>query len=348
MLEAWLLVLRLGCMDDLGTAGLAAAGRVKAASPQVEAAGVRWGDAALDCGGGRLFLPGVNQVRVLGLDGGDLGVVEDLPGAQGVGLAPELGIGFACNSRAGTVAIFNLATLEVEKRLRTTGAGPASVLFEPATRRLFAFNERGRNATAFDAFGGAVAGSIPLGGSPGLAVADGAGRLFVSLGDLGEIAILDARQLAVIGRWSLPWVSAPVALALDPGRHRLFTAGADGTLVILDSRDGTVASRLALGGPVAGLACDAGTGQVYVASGRGTLRVVDTGPDGRFRTGNPVATSPGVQAVLLDPHSHCLYLPAHGATRRSLNIQAGPLVVPIRIVGDHGGPGDGNGSKVEE
>jgi len=334
-------------MVGFGTVVLASpAGRQAASLP--EAARARWGDAALDCGGGRLFLPGRNEVRVLGLDGGRLGRVTDLTGVRSVGLAPDLGIGFACNRRAGTVAIFNLATLEVEKRLRTTGAGPAAVLFEPATRRLFAFNEGGCNATAFDAFGGGVAASIPLGGSPGPAVADGAGRIYVSLGELDEVAVLDARQLAVSHRWPAPDLAAPVSMALDPGRHRLFLAGGDGLLVVLDTRDGKVADLLPTGGPVAGLTCDPGTGQVFVGSGQGSLRLLAAGPDGRFRAGKPVATSPGVRAILLDPCSHGLYLPVPGTAQRSLKIQSGPLVVPIRIVGDDGGPSDGKGSALEE
>ena len=289
-----------------------------------------WGGAALDAAGGRLFLPGAHQVRVVDLEGQRLGVVTGLPGVRAVGLAPELGIGFACSSRAGLVAIFNLATLEVEKRLRTTGGEPGSVLYDPATRRLFAFNEGGRNATAFDAFGGGVAGSIALGGRPGPAAVDGHGRLFVSVGDPGEIAVLDARRLVVLQRWSVPGWASPVAMAVDPRRQRLYLAGGDGRLAILDTDHGAILSVLPPGDPVAGLTCDPDTGGVFVAGEDGALRVLD-GPAG---VGQALETLPGLRAMVLDPASHRLYLPFVSSGRLAINIKSQPQVVPIRIAGD--------------
>ena len=292
------------------------------------------GGAALDPAGGRLFLPGSRQVRVVDLAGRSLGVVGGLPGARAVGLAPELGIGFACTGGRGLVEIFNLATLEVEKRLRTTGGEPGSVLFEPATRRLFAFNEGGRNATAYDAFGGGVAGSIALGGRPGPAAADGAGRVFVSVGDPGAIAVLDARKLAVTQRWDLTAVEDPAGLAVDPVRQRLFLVGHDGRLAILDSGSGAVLGVLPQGPPLAGVVCDPGTGRVIVAGEDGSLRVLAGPEGGACRLEAPLATLPGVQALLLDPDSHRLYVPFVSAGRSALNVQSEPLVVPISIVED--------------
>jgi hypothetical protein len=292
---------------------------------------------ALDSGAGRLYLPEGNRIQVLDLEGRGLGVVSDLPGIQGVGLAPELGIGFAGMGRANTVAVFNLATLEVEKRMRTTGGEPGALLFDPATRRIFAFNERGRNATAFDAFGGAVAGSVPLGGSPGPAVGDGAGRLYASLEDPGAIVVLDARRLAVIQRWPLTEVERPVGLALDPGRHRLFVAGGDGRLAILDSRSGALKSVLAFGAPLAGLACDAGAGRVYLVTGEGVLGVVPPEGGDPFSPGNRIETPTGVRAMALDPASHRLYLPYAQIEGRAIKSDSSSLVVPIRICGENEG-----------
>ena len=303
--------------------------------------------AALDSGARRLYLPAPNSVQVVDLEGRKLGEVPDLPGVQSVGLAPELGIGFTSNRRSNTVSIFNLATLREEKRLRTTGAEPAAILFDPASRRIFAFNERGRNATAFDAFGGAVAGSIPLGGRPGPAVADGAGTLYASVGDRGEIVLVDARKLVVTQRWDVPGLEHPVGLALDAERWRLYVAGQDGRLGILDSRTGTLLATLALGASLAGVTCDPGTGRLYAASGEGALTVVAADGADPFKAGASLAALPGLRAMVLDPLTHRLYLPFFDMQPLPLNPDSRSLVVPIRISRDDEWPGfDGIGSSI--
>ena len=304
MAHALFLLLALcACRSVSGAVGLAAQDPAPGMPP-------RWEGMALDSRAKRLYVPCAGSVLVLDLEGKAQGRVPHLPGARTVGLAPDLGIGFTGNARANTVSIFNLETLMVEKELRTTGAGPGAVLFEPATRRIFAFNERGRNATAFDAYGGAVAGTIFLGGSPGPAVADGTGRLYASVGDAGDIEVLDARRLTVLQRWSLPQVARPVGMALDPARQRLFLLGGNALLGVLDTRSGRLLSTLALGSVVAGVICDAETGRVYVSGGEGELTVVDPGGGDTFTRGPAIAIRPGAHAMVLDQQTHLLYLPS--------------------------------------
>ena len=278
--------------------------------------GARWESLALDSGARRIYVPGATSILVMDLEGRALGAVPHVLGARAVGVAPELGIGFTSNGRSNTVSVFNLETLEVEKELRTTGAQPNAILFEPATRRIFAFNEGGRNATAFDAFGGAVAGSIPLGGRPGSAVADGAGRLYVSVAaggeGQGEIQVLDARRLAVLHRWPLGRMEGPVGMALDPARERLFVLGRNAWLGILDTRSGALVSSLVVGAAVAGVICDAVTGRAYVSSGEGELTVVEPVGAERYALGARIAIRSGVRAPVLDQQSRLPCLPSLG------------------------------------
>jgi DNA-binding beta-propeller fold protein YncE len=246
---------------------------------------------------------------VLDLEGRAQALVPGTLGALAVGVAPELGIGFSCQGRSSTVSVFNLATLMVEKELRTTGGGPGGILFDPATRRIFTFNVRGRNATAFDAFGGAVAGSIPLGGEPGPALTDGTGTLYASVGGAGELMVLSARKLAVLQRWTLPQLARPVGLALDAGRKRLFILGADGQLGMVDTDTGRMLSSLPTGSGGAGLACDPAEGRVYVAREGGGVAVVEARDGATLTAEATLATPPGAWALVLDPEAHLLYLP---------------------------------------
>jgi DNA-binding beta-propeller fold protein YncE len=243
----------------------------------------RWERMAMDLATHRLYVPEASGVRVLDQDGRLVGVVSGLRGVHSVALAPELGIGIYSNGRTNTLSVFNLNSLVVEKELRTTGGNPEAVVFDPAYRRIFAFNQRGRNATAFDAFGGAVAGSIPLGGQPGTAVADGQGRLYVSLKDTREVLVLDAGKLEVRRRWSLADMEEPSGLALDPVRKRLFVVGANQVMAILDSDTGTLLNTLPIGAGAGAALCDPDTGGAYVPHRDGSITVVHLDPAGGYR-----------------------------------------------------------------
>jgi DNA-binding beta-propeller fold protein YncE len=245
----------------------------------------QWERMALDPETRRLYVPEPSGVRVLDQDGRQVGTVSGSRGVHSVALAPELGIGIFSNGRSSTLSVFNLTSLVVEKELRTTGGNPEAVLFDPAFRRIFSFNQRGRNATAFDGFGGAVAGSIALGGQPGTAVADGQGRLFVSLKDTREVLVLDAGKLVVLRRWSLPDLEEPSGLALDPVRKRLFVVGASQAMAILDSETGRLLVTLPIGAGAGAPLCDPETGEAYVSHPDGSITVVDPDAAGSYRVG---------------------------------------------------------------
>ena len=56
-----------------------------------------------------------------------------------------------------------IVALKVIATVKSTGDNPDAILFDPASRRVFAFNGRSGSATVLDAASGAVAGTIPLG-----------------------------------------------------------------------------------------------------------------------------------------------------------------------------------------
>ncbi|MGA2902054.1 MAG: hypothetical protein ABSF40_17655, partial [Candidatus Acidiferrales bacterium] len=93
--------------------------------------------------------------------------------------------GNTSNGRAGTVTIFDLKTLEVIGSVQA-GTNPDAIIYDPASKRVFAMNGRSKNATAIDAATGNVAGTIPVDGKPEFAVADGAGHVYVNIEDKSE------------------------------------------------------------------------------------------------------------------------------------------------------------------
>src|SRR3954470_2421420 len=146
-----------------------------------------WDYLCLDPAGARLFVPRSTHTMVLDTQTGKvLGDIPDTAGVHGVALAPDLGKGFTSNRRAGTVTVFDLTGYKTLATVKV-GDNPDSILFEPTTKRVFAFNGRSKDATVIGAGDLKVAGTIALGGKPEFSVADGAGKIFVNIEDTSEV-----------------------------------------------------------------------------------------------------------------------------------------------------------------
>ena len=293
------------------------------------------GQLALDAATKRLFVPRSTCLTVVDLERGrELGDVRETRGIRGVALAPALGRGFTSNGAANTVTIFNLRSLGASSNHPGTGANPGVIVYDPGAGRVLTMNVDSNNATAITAADGSTAGTIPLGGRPGMAVTDGAGRVYVDLQDRHEIAALDTRVLSVVRRWPVASCSGSVSLALDVPHGRLFLGCRNGTMGAIDTRDGGVVATLPIGHSVDALRYDAGSGLVFAASGDGTLAVASQESPDSYRIVNTIGTRPGVSAMELEPSTHRLYLavrepPATDASHHRGARATGSLVLLI-------------------
>ncbi|HJV23967.1 MAG TPA: hypothetical protein VJ570_14795, partial [Holophagaceae bacterium] len=268
-----------------------------------------WDYVTLDPQAQRIYLPRSTRVMVLDLEGKPLGEIPNTAGVHGVALARELDRGYTSNGRAGTVTIFKLSTLEVVREVKTTGENPDAILFDPFTKRVFSFNGRGRNVTAFDAASGAVVGTLPVGGKPEFAATDAQGHLFVNVEDTHEVLRLDAAKLTVDRRWSLAPLEEPTGLALDVAHQRLFIVGGNKRMAVVNATTGKVVAMLPIGEGADGAAFDPAKGLVFSSNGEGSLTVIhQDGPDAYSVVGT-VPTRPGARTLALDERTHTLYLP---------------------------------------
>ena len=269
-----------------------------------------WDLVALDSRAARLYVPRGDRVMVLDLAGRSQGEIAATAGVHGVALAPELDRGFTSNGRSNTMTAFRLSTLEVLREVKTSGDNPDAILYDPATRQVFCFNAAGRNATVFDAATLESTGTIPLGGKPELAVTDGKGLIYVNVQNTAELVTLDARALKVTARWSLAPVAQPTGLAFDPVRRRLFSAGGNQLMAVVDAATGTRLQTLPIGAKCDGAAFDPATGRVYAANGEGTLTVIAADRPGPCQVIATVATFPSARTLALDEATHQVFLPA--------------------------------------
>src|SRR6202790_353167 len=172
----------------------------------------RWDYDLVDSAARRVYVS--HQTHVVVLDADSYAVAGDIPntsGVHGIAVASDLGRGFTSNGRANTITIFDLKTLKTTGTAKTD-ANPDAIIYDPASKRVFTFNGRGKNATAINAADGSVVGAIPLGGKPEFAVADGKGSVWVNDEDSSELHHLDAQNLKELHKWPLAPCKSPSGL----------------------------------------------------------------------------------------------------------------------------------------
>ena len=236
-------------------------------------------------------------------------VVGDLPntkGIHGTALAPELGKGYTSNGGAGTVTVYDLKTLKPLSEIKTTGDNPDSIIYDPATKRVFTFNGRGNNSTAIDATTGQVVGTVALGGKPEEPALDGKGNMFVNLEDKSSIVEFDTKTLAVKATWPLAPCEGPSALAADTKNRRLFAACGK-MIAVVNMDTGKVVATPAIGGDPDGNGFDPGTGLIFATCREGLLTVIHQDSPDKYSIVGNVNTQFGARTMALDPKTHHVF-----------------------------------------
>lgn len=265
-----------------------------------------WDYLLFDQGSHRLFIAQGSAVTVVdGRSGRILGRVGGLTGAHGIALMPSLGRGYASND--GHATAFDLASLGHGQDI-PADAGADAIVTDPATNHVFVMNGKGHDLTVIDPAANAVLATLPLGGKPEFAAADGKGALFVNIEDKSEVVRVDTRSQSIAARWSVPQCDSPHGLAMDPKTRRLFVSCVNNTLLVLDAESGRVVASLPIGHGSDAVAFDPQRKVVFSSNGDGTLsRFAETGADS-FTVLPPVQTAVGARTMAVDPETGRVFM----------------------------------------
>jgi DNA-binding beta-propeller fold protein YncE len=267
-----------------------------------------WDYLNLDSSSRRLYISRATHVIVIDADSGKpVGDIPDTLGVHGIALAPELGRGFVSNGREGTVTIFDIETLKLISKVKA-GENPDAILYDPATKRVFAFNGRSQDATAIDAAKGTVLGTIKLEGKPEFAVSDGNGEIFVNIEDKSQLDAIDPNKLVVKSRWPLAPCQEPSGLSMDRKNRRLFAGCDNKMMAVVDADTGKVIATPAIGDGVDATAFDEGTGLAFASCGEGVLTVVREESPAKFSVAENVKTQEGARTLALDDKTHQVFV----------------------------------------
>lgn len=267
-----------------------------------------WDYMTFDSSTRRLFISRGTKVVVLNVDTEKVvGEIPNTAGVHGIALAHDLGRGFTSNGQAGTITIFDLKTLAVIGEAKAE-MNPDAIIYDPASKRVFAMNGRSGSATAIDGATGNVAGTIPIGGKLEFAASDGKGHVFVNVENKGEEVELDSKNLTVLAHWPLAPCAEPSGLAIDAEHNRLFAGCGNKMMAVIDTDSGKVIATPPIGVGVDADRFDPETGYAFASCGAGVLTVIHEDSPDKFSVVEDVPTQMGARTMALDQKTHEVFL----------------------------------------
>jgi DNA-binding beta-propeller fold protein YncE len=266
----------------------------------------RWDYVAIDSANHRLYVSHASSVEVVDPDAGKVvGTISGLHGVHGIAIANDLGKGFITNGQSNSVTFFDLKTL-AKSAEPAVGKNPDAVCYESKTKRVFAINHSGTDATSIDAKTGEVLKTFPTGNAGEFCQADGAGKVYVNLEASNEVIEIDAAKNEVTRRTSILPCEGPSGLAIDVKGKKLFSV-CDGTMAITDIPTFKVVGTAKIGQGPDAAGFDPGLGLAFSSNGDGTLSIVKQ-VNGKWDTVDTVTTERGARTMTVDPQTHKIFL----------------------------------------
>ncbi len=262
-----------------------------------------------DAAGRRLYVPRggtPGRIAIYNLD--TLEPVGEIPNASARGAAvdPKSNHGFASSK---PVVMWDTKTLATLKTIDVQG-GPDGILFDPFNSRVYVFSHSAPNATVIDSKDGSVVGTVDLGGAPEQAVSDEKGHVYVDIEDKDNIAVIDAKTLAVTAHYDLAGKGGTCAgLAMDLKNRILFAScRKPQTMVMLNADDGKIIDTLPIGAGTDGAVFNPNTMEAFSSQGDGTLTVVKENSPNSFVVEQTVQTPARAKTLTLDSKTNRILL----------------------------------------
>jgi len=257
----------------------------------------------------RLYVSHATRVEVLDADSGaKLGEIGPMKGIHGIAIVPGLRRGFITAGSDRTVVMFDVDSLKIVKVIAGLGMKPDAIEYDPQTKMVYVANGASGGVTVIDPAKGEIAANVPITGKlEGLAF-DGRGRLFVNTEDRSMIQVIDTHTLKPLASWPIAPVEGGTGLSIDAPHHRLFSAGGNGKLAVVDSDTGAVVATPEIGEDPDGDAFDAANGLIFTSNMVGTLSVLHEDSSDSYSAVQTVPTAFGARTIALDARTGRVFL----------------------------------------
>ena len=277
-----------------------------------------WDYLTVDGSARRIYVSHATQVVVLDADSLEIvGTVAGLSGVHGIAVAPEFGHGFITAGQSDSVTVFDLKSLQKIAEVKV-GKKPDAIVYDGATRRVFAMNGDSESSTVINAADNKVLGTVALGGGPEFTVADGKGNVFVNLEDKSELLRIDAKSLQVKNRWPVAPCEAPSSMAFDDANSRLFLGCRSRLLAVVNSDNGKVVATYPIGDKVDASVFDPASKIVFSSTGDGHVYGFHQDSADSYSALEVLSTVQGSKTMTMDKKTQRLLVPAREGTAISL------------------------------
>jgi DNA-binding beta-propeller fold protein YncE len=292
-----------------------------------------WDYLFADSANRQLYVSHGGNIEIVNLDTQKpIGTITGMNRIHGITVADNLNRGFISDGGDNVIVIFDLKSHAVLQKVKA-GTGPDAILFDPATKRVFAFNGRSQDITAMDAASGELMGTIELEGRPEFPVSDGKGQIYANIEDKSEIAEINPATLKVENRWSLAPCEGPSGLAIDTSARRLFSVCSNQKMVVVDADSGRIIATVPIGNGPDAAHFDAEKKLVFSPNGRdGTLTVIKQESPDKYSVLETIPTEKSARTMALDTKTHNLFFssaqfgPAPAPTAENPRLR--PKIVP--------------------
>jgi DNA-binding beta-propeller fold protein YncE len=267
--------------------------------------------AFIDQSNQKLYLSHGTAVNVIDLKTEQVvGTIAGMKGVHGIAIANELNRGFITDGKANAVVAFDINTLQVIKTIPITGNGPDGIIYDPSSKKIFAFEGDSKSAVVIDPAELKQTGTVDLGGSPEFAVADGKGLIYNNLEDKSSLNVIDAKSLKVIHNYPLEPCGGPTGIAMDIDNQRLFTVCRQNKgMSVINAQTGKTVQTLSIGTGVDAVVYDASTKLVIASNGDGTATIFKQNAPDSYELVQTLKTQFKAKTMAIDNATHKLYFP---------------------------------------
>lgn len=267
-----------------------------------------WDYITFDLASRRLYISHNTEVKVIDADTGRIiGSIAGLKRVHGIALVSHLGKGFISDGGADEVVVFDVKELKITGHIKT-GGNPDCIIYDPASKHVFTMNGKTNDSSVIDPDTDTVVATIPMGGRPEYAVADGKGMIYDNIEDKNEVVALDAKTNAIKSRWPIAPAEEATAMDMDVKHHRLFIGGRNKLLAIMDAETGKVIQTFPIGVGVDTNIYESETGLLFTATREGTLHIFHEDSSDKFSEVETLKTEFGARNAALDRKTHRIFI----------------------------------------
>ena len=237
-----------------------------------------------------------------------LATVAGLPGCHGFAGIPGKNLGFVAVGGEGAVVAIALKTDTLREKI-VVGAELDTILYAAKSGLIYVASHKTGTATLIDPKRAQVVGTVALSGAAVSACEDPkTGLIFQALEDTNEIVFVDPRKKNVKERRTLGAVKGATGLAFDGEKGILFSVGAGGKALAIQSVDaGASPAFLPIAADADTVAFDADLGRIYAVSRSGNITVVQQTPSDDYKIQGAVSVDSGSEGLAVDSESNRVY-----------------------------------------